>query len=48
MHPDETRIESIGESQDLPFILHFMEERLGATHVTTTGTYDNPDGADQE
>ncbi len=34
-----------GESTQ-PFILDFLEEREGAVSPTTSGTYDNCDGAD--
>lgn len=32
----------------LPFILNYMEEKAGAVSFTTSGTYDNPDGADNQ
>ena len=39
---------SVGNSDKLPlpFVLRRMEERLGAIDPTTSGTYDNIDGAD--
>lgn len=32
---------------ELPFILNFLEEHEGAMAWTSSGTYDNIDGADQ-
>lgn len=45
--PKETA-SSVGDSDKLPlpFVLRRMEERLGAIDPTTSGTYDNIDGAD--
>ena len=30
----------------MPFILRYVEERIGAVGPTTSGTYDDADGAD--
>lgn len=35
-----------GNKLPLPFVLRNMEERIGAVSPTTSGTYDDVDGAD--